>query len=307
LIVLLQNNSTGSTGNGFGIGLFQGRTPQTALTTPSSTSNRNWIENSIEKMTPLSKFSKSSSMSDSTAKGTPNQGSNSIVVAQDGGNTSATIVTQTTPDGRILPMPVHPPVITPHFQNIATHDGKPPARFGALTSMSLHKTSDAQTMAPPPNRRSIVTPTSSNKRDHLFENSMGSEVTQLFPSVTAPLSSRGSNQYATYSNKPSSFPSVVTTLTNVANSDNSNASGSGSMDDFHLLHQQFKSKIRDLHDLDQIYHDIMFEGKIHVDVATSKLLQLKCQMYQVTDQIIQELDNANSMLREFIPAVIEDE
>jgi hypothetical protein len=215
-------------------------------------------------------------------------------------NTRIVIAPQSTPDGRVLPMPIHASVITPHATTttlIAQYENSEDGVTATPTDrhpVTPNVGSVLHTMGPPPNRRSTtVTPTENNMTDRTSTQNTGHMVTKLFE-----------NEGLSFTNDKKSDSSNVVKqpfeLTVQDSVEDASKMDDVDCEDFHQRHQQFVTMIRDLHDMDQKFQDMMLDGSLQIDVATALLLQMKCDTYDLTDQILQQLDYANVALCEFL-------
>ena len=230
-------------------------------------------------------------------------------------STHVVIAPQTTPDGRVLPMPLYPSVVTPHAPTttrIEQYDSSE-HRFVSTASDQYPASPSVghtmQTMGPPPNRHSTtVTPAENNITTRVSSQTTDHMATKLF--ANEGLSFPSENNYITSTAAKQPFISnenVMEVNDLGATVDDTNNMNDENREDFHQRHQQFVTMIRDLHDMDKKFQDIMFDGSLHIDVATALLLQMKCDTYEVTDQILEQLDYANVALQEFLPSVVEQE
>ena len=217
------------------------------------------------------------------------------------------IAPQSTPDGRVLPMPIHPSLITPHASTTMLIDQYESSedRFTATPTDRYPESPNVgnalHTMGPPPNRHSTVTPTENNFTNRACAQNTAHMATNLFPNEGLP--------FADEKNIETSMGVKQTFITDEesmemscqASAENTHKIDDGDSEDFHHRHQQFVTMIRDLHDMDIKIQDTMFDGSLHVDVATALLLQLKCETYELTDEILVQLDYANKALCEILP------
>ncbi len=280
--------------------MFRGRT----VTLPSNTKQQGTADDEMEPVSnTLPNFPKSAMQASNCSNTTFLHGNNAVI------NTRVAIAPKTTPDGRVLPMPLYRSVVTPHAstkmtlteQYESSEDGFPLTPSDRYTE-SPNDGNALTTMGPPPNRHLVasITPAA----DHIVTaristQANGSTATKLFANETN-------------SNVTSGFKQPFTTdesAIGIGNSgDDTNTRGNGGNgEDFHQHHQQFVTMIRDLHDTEKKLQDMMLNGSLHVDVATALLLQMKCNMYNVTDQILEQFDLANVALREFLPQSLEQE
>lgn len=220
------------------------------------------------------------------------------------------IAPHSTPDGRILPMPVHPSVVTPQAststlieQYESSENGlTPTATARYLESPNVEQAS--HTMGPPPNRHSsTITPTENIVAARISTQTDGTTATKLFVNEGLPFSSEKNSVNSTYEKQTSNANESgdMTTNDHCADSIDTNKMNDDNSEDFEQHHQQFVTMIRDLRDMDKKFQDMMFDGALHVDVATALLLQLKCNTYEVTDLILEQFDCVNVALREFLP------
>jgi hypothetical protein len=229
-------------------------------------------------------------------------------------NTRVVIAPQSTPDGRVIPMPLHPSVITPHTSTTtlieqfeSSEDGfnsTPTDRYPESPNVG----NALQTMGPPPNRHSTtVTPTENNITNQASTQNAVHMATKLFANEGPPFTSEKRSDAAAGPKQTFIANEVSMEMNGRANIDNTNEIDDGDREDFHQRHQQFVTMIRDLHDMDKKFQDMMFDGSLHIDVATALLLEMKCETYAVTDQILEQLHCANVALREFLPQGMEQE
>lgn len=260
-----------------------------------------------QEMEPFTDASPNSSMptSRNSSDKNPIRDYNSVV------GTRMIIAPHSTPDGRILPMPIHPSVVTPQQASTSTlieqyesseHGIAPTATARYPESPNVEHASHA--MGPPPNRHSsTITPTENIVTARISTQTDGTTATKLFASEGLPFSSEKNSVNATYAKQQfnSNESGDMTTNDHCADSIDTNKTNDDNSEDFQHHHQQFVTMIRDLRDMDKKFQDMMFDGSLHVDVATALLLQMKCNTYEVTDLILEQLDCVNVALREFLP------
>jgi hypothetical protein len=217
-------------------------------------------------------------------------------------------VPQTTPDGRILPVPIFqvPTTNTPSTMDEARvhHFNNSGIAFPTQADVTL--ANQFTVMAPPPKRPSIVTPLSSGTTVSTFQ--FVREGTRLFQ----PQKLANSVDENTFSpSSPHSESDSHAIGNQNANDENPVVvEGVDTPDPNEITfvdqHQQFTSTIQLLQDQDVQYQDILLEGTMKLNIATSMLLQVKCDMYDLTDQILDELDSVQEYMQDFLPVVESD-
>lgn len=282
--------------------MFRGRT----VAVPSNTTQQGTAD---DEMVPVSNtlptFPKSAMQVSNYSDATLLHGNNAVI------NTRVVIAPKSTPDGRVLPMPMYRSVVTPHAstkmpdteQYESSEDGfllTPNDRY----TESPNDGNALTTMGPPPNRHlaAAITPAADHAvTARISTQANGTTATKLFANETNSDVTSGLKQPFT------TDESAIGTNGQIGNSgDDTNTRGNaGNGEDFHKHHEQFITKIRDLHDTEKKLQDTMLDGSLHIDVATALLLQMKCNMYNVTDEILEQLDLANVALREFLPQSLE--
>jgi hypothetical protein len=216
---------------------------------------------------------------------------------------------QVTPDGRVLPVPMLqlPTINNPstldevcvhHFNN---NDHEYPTPTDATTASKF-----AVMAPPPPKRPSTVTPTSTGNPASTFQ--FVREGTQLFqPQQLAD--STGEKQFvSSFKNSESNNQELGDKNSNDENPVVIEGTDMPGPKDITFVdqYQHFTSTIQMLQDQDAQYQDILLEGTMKLNTATSMLLRLKCDMYDLTDNILEELDSIQEYTQDFLPVVESD-
>lgn len=218
------------------------------------------------------------------------------------------IARQTTADGRILPVAMYPAAHTP-----SELDEKRIPQFNENTDTPFVTPTDATPaskftkMAPPPPKRpSTVTPMSTS--------ATASFVREGTP-LLRPQQLAGSAGEETFAKLSTNFESNTQALgdnnyqkaigENPVLVEGNDTLGSNDIS-FVDQHQHFTSTIQKLQDQDGQYQDMLLEGTMKLNIATSMLLQLKCDMYDLTDHILDELDSVQDYMQDFLPVVESD-
>ena len=305
--------------SGSGISLFQKRIPEssafnTEVIVPKNTYNVSQ-DDSLKNEAPHSIVQFSSSDFATYKQGTPSNETINDASAK-------VIVPQPTNDGRILPVPILPTIgthTTAHeepVQQISNNDSANPAEEKEfnLTGPSLsHESAFSPTaMAPPPPKRpSTVTPMSANAPNVRFTVSIDvqdPEGKQLFQTQQSTVPHDEENFVPSDENVDSNIQTLNGCTSQLA-MDAIEIMDANEVNDavhFNDGHQQFLSTIQVLQDQDVRYQDMLLEGTIKLNVATSILLQLKCDMYDLTDQILDELDSVQEFIQNDLPVVERD-
>ena len=230
--------------------------------------------------------------------------------------TRMVIVPQSTPDGRVVPMPQYPSVITPHActtTRIEQHESTEHGFASAPTDRypdSPYVGNTMHTMGPPPNRHAASTnaPAEIIITKQSSTHTSSHTATTLFANEGPPChSEKDSDSSTAVKETLISNEDSVGMNDHDARIDDTNKMNNEDREDFHQRHQRFVTMIRDIHDIDQKFQDMMFDGSLHIDVAKALLLQMKCETFEVTHQILAQLDYANVALREFLPHGVEQE
>jgi hypothetical protein len=237
-----------------------------------------------------------------------------------GTNTSTHIVPQTTPDGRILPMPVFPSMITPRDTNLVSMNDneynieafRTHSNVSDVSPSSSPKNTSSM-MAPPRNRHPTVTPTTTIVPPLFNIQTQVPQAKQLFcaqpPALTVDEASKSTASTTNGANSIDHLVINTKTIDIIEESHtgvDSNEKVHSEDINFHDRYQQFTTELRDLHDMDIQYQDMILDGTMKLNIGTAMLLQLKCDMYDLTDLILDELDNVQRFISEATPVIDND-